>query len=60
MDKKILLSILAIVVILSFIMKVVFNFLEIPFYKYGIFIYWVIAIALLSVLLPQKSGEIFS
>lgn len=60
MNKQNLLVILGIVFGLYFVLRMTFNFLDIPFYKYGIFLYWMISIAILAVVLPQKTGQLFS
>ena len=60
MDKKTILTLLAIILFLSYVIKLVFDYIEVPFYKYGIFLYWIIAIGLLILVLPQKAGELFS
>lgn len=60
MDKNNILLILVIVLGLYFVLRMTFNFLDIPFYKYGIFLYWMVSIGILAVVLPQKTGLLFS
>jgi len=54
-----LLPIIGISFILIFILKFIFVFLEIPVYKYGIYLYWVIALSILALILPKKTGKMF-
>jgi hypothetical protein len=60
MDKKNLMYLIAIVIVLSFILKMTFKFLGVPLYKFGIYLLWIFAISLLLLVLPQKTGELFS
>jgi hypothetical protein len=59
MEKNKLLLLFFIVTLLFFIFKFTFEFLDIPFYQYGIYLYWMIALVILLNVLPQKTGEIF-
>lgn len=60
MDKKIIWAIFVVVLILVFILKLILDFLDISFVRYGIYLYWVIAIMILLLILPQNVGEMFS
>jgi len=60
MDKQTLLMLSGIILVIYFVLNIIFKYLEIPFYKYGFFMYWVLAIVLLALALPQKTGDIFS
>lgn len=60
MNKNLLVSIIAISIVFIVLLKFIFVFLEIPTFKYGIYLYWSIAIGILTMILPKKTGVMFS
>jgi len=60
MDKKLIWMLFIVVLVLSYILKLMFDFLDISFTRYGIYLYWIISIMILLLVLPQNVGEMFS
>ena len=60
MDKTRTLLLLLFVIALYPITKLIFDFVDIPFSTYSIYLYWITALVLFMLVLPEKAGKLFT
>lgn len=60
MDKSKIFFILILLIIFYLIATVIFDFLDIAFSNYSVYLYWMITVVLFILVLPEKSGNLFS
>lgn len=60
MNKYKILFLFVFLIVLYIITKLLFDFLDIPFSNYAIYLYWITAVFLFILVLPDKTGLMFS
>jgi hypothetical protein len=59
MDKTKAFFLFIILIIFYIVSKLIFDFLEIPFSYYGIYLYWFTTVVIFIIVLPDKAGKMF-
>ena len=60
MDKTRTLLLLLFVIALYPITKLIFDFVDISFSTYSIYLYWITALVIFMLVLPEKAGKLFT
>lgn len=60
MDKTKILFLFLGLIILYIISTVIFDFLDISFSYYAVYLYWITTVVLFILVLPDKAGKMFS
>jgi hypothetical protein len=60
MDKTRTLLLLLFVIALYPITKLIFDFVDISFSTYSIYLYWITALVIFMLVLPEKTGKLFT
>lgn len=60
MDKSKIFLMFLLLIIFFLISNVIFDFLDISFSNYAVYIYWMITIVLFIMVLPDKTGKLFT
>jgi hypothetical protein len=48
------------IILLIYLLPILFNFLDIKFSTYGIYMFWIIALVILSIFLPFKKYNVLN